>query len=196
VKRFWVAVVVVSLAVLAGCSSASDPSSKDSAGLGEVDGIPIPGPQTSSAIPVIEAPTSCPTTLLAIWSASGVGATSAVQSKRSPHLLTCTYSDAAGHRGACAKAAVLINTDPQAFKTFQRWTVETGQNAMWTHTPSQNPRPVRGIGIEAEWVPASRTFETATMDTWVAVFLTCPVRTARDRPLAIALGKAGLAATS
>lgn len=189
-------VVVAAVALLAGCASTSHGSHPASAGLGEVDGIPIPGPQITTAAPVILAPTSCPSALPAILSRANKGGTPTVHVKRTPHLITCTYTATPTARRGCTKAEVEINTDPQAFRTFQRWTVETGQNAMWSSQPALDPRPVMGIGIEAEWVPATLTFETATMNTWVAVFLTCPVRSAQDRRLGAAMGKVGLAATS
>jgi hypothetical protein len=192
-------VVIAAIGVLAGCASSSDPSptapttspATSPTSLGEVDGIPIPGPEVSVAIPVILAPTSCPSTLPALLPGSY-----SVTSRHSSYLLICTYQNRHPVASACTKAEVEINTDPQAFKAFQRWTVETGQNSMWSHNPALNPRPVNGIGVEAEWVPATQTFEASTMNTWVAVFLRCPIRTPRDKPLAAALGRAGLAATS
>jgi hypothetical protein len=191
--------VITAIAVLAGCASSSAPSTAPSASstsLGEVDGIPIPGPTTSIAVPVILAPTTCPSTAPAILSSAGKIGASSLTTKHSSHLLICTYTNVHPAAPACTKVEVEINTNPQAFQAFSRWAVETGQNSMWTSTPALNPRPVSGIGIEAEWVPAVLTFETATMNTWVAVFLSCPTRAPLDKPLAAALGKAGLATTA
>jgi hypothetical protein len=202
-KRIFV--VIATFALLAGCAATSSssstpaataPDAQSTASLGEVDGIPIPGPTTSAAVPVILAPTSCPTALPAIVAQADKSGTTTATSRRSAHLLICTYQDAHPAAAVCAKIEVEINTDPQAFTAFQRWTVETGQNSMWGHNPALNPRPVGHIGVEAEWVPATQTFETATMNTWVAVFLSCPLRTPQDKSLGAALGKAGLASTA
>jgi hypothetical protein len=111
-------------------------------------------------------------------------------------LITCGYRLRRTTPAACSRASVIINTQPQAFKAFDRWTVETGQNSMWTHNPALNPVPVSGIGVLAEWVPGTATFETATARTWVAVFLTCPEHAVGALTLGKALGRAGLAAAS
>jgi hypothetical protein len=128
-----------------------------------------------------------------------------LRAQRASDLLRCTYSakqirsgDAAARGSAasnCTGAIIVINTESLAFTDFQRWTVETGQNSMWTHDPALNPRPVKGIGVEAEWVPEQRTFETASFSAWIAVFLTCPTRPSGAGALGAALGRAGLAAT-
>jgi hypothetical protein len=117
--------------------------------------------------------------------------TVAVKTQSSPYLLLCTYTDPASPK--CTKAAVSINTGPSALTDFNRWTTETGQNAMWTGKPSLNPTPVAGIGILAEWVPATRTFAAASTNTWVQVVLTCAAKTTGDLALGKAIGKAGLA---
>lgn len=91
---------------------------------------------------------------------------------------------------------VIVNTEPNAFEAFNRWTVEQGQNAMWGHDPSRQPVPVSGVGLLAEWAFGSRTFEASTMTTWVAVFLTCAGHTSAQERLAESLARAGLASVA
>jgi hypothetical protein len=159
-----------------------------------VDGIPIPTPEQTSAIPTVPAPTSCPPALRTAFVGTDPHGKIAVRTQASPYLIVCTYTDPAA--ATCTKARVSINTGPNALQDFNRWTVETGQNAMWTNRSSLNPQPVAGIGILAEWVPATLTFETASSNTWVAIVLTCPKHSSADLRLGMALGRAGLASTA
>lgn len=194
-KRLLVAIIAIAL--LVGCSSNSHrPAHTATTRSDVVDGIPIPGPATTSAVPVIAAPTSCPAALRVILSRADSHGSITVRSRGSTHELTCSYQDRAADPSACTRVTSIINTEPQAFTAFQRWTVETGQNSMWSNQPALNPVPVSGIGVEAEWVPGNLTFETATMNTWVAIFLTCPTRGAARLHLATALARAALAATA
>jgi hypothetical protein len=78
-----------------------------------------------------------------------------------------------------------IDTNPQAFKDFQRWVVETGQTASTGSGDTLAPHQIDGIGVEADWVPGTLTFETATEFRWVAVRLTC----ARSGPQNLALAE-------
>ena len=140
-------------------------------------------------------PATCPTAirrLIVRAAGGGVG----VATQRSDGLLQCTFAASRPSRMACSKALIIIDTQPQAFKAFDRWAVEAGQNAMWTHEPSLNPTPVGGIGILAEWVPGSHTFETSTATTWVAIFLTCRAHSAAGLPLAKSIARAALSATA
>ena len=103
----------------------------------------------------------------------------------------CDYRAAAGTTG-CPVASVTINTEPQAFADFNRWVVETVQNAGGVAGAGLAPQEVDGIGVLADWVPDKLTFETATETRWIAVYLTCPSPGPGDLPLAEALARAAL----
>jgi hypothetical protein len=160
-------------------------------------------PTTRAATPAADLPARCPAALGDLIARRTGAAVTAPRTQRSSGLLRCSYAarrSAAGPAGNpaasnCSGATVVINTESQAFTDFQRWTVETGQNAMWAHNTALNPRPVKGIGVEAEWVPERTTFETASLAAWVAVFLTCPARHPGARALGAALGRVALTTT-
>ncbi len=114
---------------------------------------------------------TCPATFGATLSAAVGGAPFALTTRITAHLLVCTYRTAA--TSDCSGAVVSVNTEPQAYTAFDRWNVETGQNSMWSATPSQRPTPIPGIGIEAEWAPALLELGTANDTTWVSIVLTC-----------------------
>jgi hypothetical protein len=103
----------------------------------------------------------------------------------------CDYRLAAGTSG-CPIASVTINTEPHAFADFNRWVVETVQNAGGVAGAGLAPHEVDGIGVLADWVPDKLTFETATETRWIAVYLTCPSAGPRDLSLAEALARAAL----
>jgi hypothetical protein len=175
-------------ALVAGCTSSGSaaPSASQAAPAPTV--AQTSGSAASShAAP---APPGCPPAFRKIVDRGTGNAKVSEHVEHSADLITCRYLiDGSG----CSKASVLVFTGPNAFVDFQRWAVEAGQNAIWSHRPKQNPRPVPGIGIEADWVPVSEAFGTATERTWVQVYLTCAPRSPADRQLAIALGQAGLA---
>ncbi len=178
-----VTIVVTATVVLAACSTATGRAGR-SAGPAASE-----APSVTSA-PAPGAPARCPRAPRAAFA----GTASGIRIERSAGLLKCRYRPAKVLPHTCAAATVVIDTAPQVFRTFQRWTVETGQNAMWTDNPALNPRPVPGVGIEAEWVPATRTFATATRSSWVTVFLDCPAGASGARALAESLARMGLAA--
>jgi hypothetical protein len=89
-----------------------------------------------------------------------------------------------------------VNTEPQAFRAFDRWNTETGQNSMWSHDPKLAPVPLFGIGIEAEWVPKLHELGAANNTTWVSVVLACSAGKPSVIALAKALAKDALASTA
>ena len=113
-------------------------------------------------------------------------ATTTVASDVTPGFTTCDYRTRAGKDRGCTAATVTINTNPQSLKNFQRWAVETALFAGAGPGNDMAPQQINGIGIEADWVPGIRTFETATNSRWIAVRLTC----ATSGPDALALAKA------
>jgi hypothetical protein len=118
-----------------------------------------------------------------------------VQADVSAGLSTCGYRTRGAKTGACPAASVTINTNPQPFKDFQRWVVETTQNAGTARLGADfTPQQVDGIGIEADWVPATYLFETANNERWIAVQLTCPSPAPANLTLAKTLARAALAA--
>jgi hypothetical protein len=162
-----------------------------------VDGITIPPVYVTPPGTVVPGPTTCPTSFAATLSTAAGGAGYAVKTQLTAHLLTCTYSSASGPTGGCTQALILVNTEPQAFKAFDRWNVETGQNSMWTGNPALQPTPIMGIGTEAEWVPALLELGTGNDTTWVSVTLTCAGgNTPPVLALAEKLAVAGLASTA
>jgi hypothetical protein len=112
-------------------------------------------------------------------------------------LSTCSYDRRTPKAGACTAATVTINTNPQPFKDFQRWVVETTQNAGTARLGKDfAPQQVDGIGIEADWVPGTLTFETANNERWIAVQLRCPSSGPPSLALAESLAKAALTAAA
>jgi len=111
-------------------------------------------------------------------------------------LATCHYRARKVPHGHCGAATIQVNTAPQVFVDFQRWLVETGQTAAQSpnraSAAGHSPVQVNGVGIEADWVPADRLFETSTDKRWVAVKLNCRVPASRGLPLARRLAVAAL----
>lgn len=107
---------------------------------------------------------------------------------------TCSYRAAAAKSGACTAATVTINTNPQPFKDFQRWVVETAQNDTTAQLgDGYFPREIDGVGIEAGWVPATQNLQTANNERWVSVRVTCPTAGGQDLALAKVLARAAIA---
>ena len=191
--------LLVALVALAAASTACS-SSAGKAGHGSptnvVDGITIPPPYVPPPVSVAAGPTACPASFLTTLRAAPVaGSTYSVHTQRDTDLLTCRYQSARPAAGHCSRVVVSVNTEPQAFKAFDRWNVETGQNAMWSHDPKLAPVPVAGVGIQADWVPRLHELGAASSTTWVAVVLTCPTEGAAVLTLAKALATDGLAST-
>lgn len=192
----WLLVTIAAVGALSACSSSSHRAGKGASDSGYVDGIRIPTPAPTTAIPAVPAPTTCPAGLRATVAQRNPHGSIVLETSRSKYLLNCTYDDKGAGKQGCPRVSVSINTEPSAFTAFNRWTVETGQNAMWSHDPARNPIPVAGVGLLAEWVPKTLTFATATANTWVSVVLSCPVHTGQDLFVATVLGRTALASTS
>ena len=165
---------VVVAGVITGCSSS-----------GSVSGQ---APATASPLSSV----SCPDSLGAAFSPRGAAT---FTQEVTPGLSTCSYHRRGPQAGACTAATVTINTSPQPFKDFQRWVVETTQNAGTARLGKDfAPQQVAGIGIEADWVPGTLTLETADNDRWIAVQLRCANPGPQSLALAKALARAALTA--
>jgi hypothetical protein len=167
--------------VLTGCSSSGAPK-----GQAQPTGPALP---KVSALPSV----ACPQSLRAVLARGGAAVSA--QADVTAGLTTCGYRTAGGAH-ACTAASVTINTNPQPFKDFQRWVVESAQNDTTARLGDRYfPHEIDGIGVEAAWVPAALDFETATHARWVAVRLTCPSSGQQSLSLAEDLARAGLAAS-
>lgn len=187
------------MTVLASCgASVHQPSvtATPSANPSVVDGITVPPVYVTPADTVVPGPMTCPVDFAATLASANAGATFTLTSALTAHLLTCGYQAATAPAGDCTAANILVNTEPQAYKAFDRWNVETGQNSMWTGDPALRPTPVYGIGIEAEWVPALLELGTGNDTTWVSVTLTCPPGRPSVQQLAEQLAVEGLASSA
>jgi hypothetical protein len=174
---------LTALAMASACSSGGEPASSASSATNVVDGITIPPPYTPPTARVIAGPSSCPGSFRTTLEANG--GRYSMKTDRATHLLICSYRDS--HAAArCSAAIVTVNTEPQAFRAFDRWNIETGQNSMWGHDPKLAPVPISRIGIEAEWVPKLQELGAANATTWVSVVLVCSA----DKPSVVALAKA------
>ena len=188
---------LVALAMLTACSSSTHPASNSPPrNLSVVDGITVPPGYVTPAGTVVPGPMSCPADFATTLSAAAAGAAFTLTTQLTSHLLTCGYQAAAVPPGDCRQANILVNTEPQAYKAFDRWNVETGQNSMWTNNPALQPTPISGIGIEAEWAPALLELGTGNDTTWVSVILTCPANTPPVLALAKQLAIEGLASSA
>jgi hypothetical protein len=177
-------------------SSPAAPSAVVPSNSNVVDGITIPPVYVTTRPPVVPTPKTCPTAFAHLLSAFDKRGQVSLSTERSDGEITCDYSDLRAVSGGCTKLRVIVNTEPDAYQAFYRWTVEVGQNSMWSSNPANAPQPISGIGVLAEWVPGVLTFETGSASTWVSIFLTCPVKAAGDLTLSKALARAGLASTA
>lgn len=188
--------LLVALAAAATACSSSAGTAGPGSPTNVVDGITIPPPYVPPAVSVAAGPTACPPSLLTtLRETPPAGGQFTVHTQRDTDLLTCSYQNARPAAQHCSRAVVSVNTEPQAYKAFDRWNVETGQNAMWSHDPKLAPVPVAGVGIEADWVPRLHELGAASSTTWVAVVLTCPTTAPAVVTLAKALAADGLAST-
>lgn len=141
---------------------------------------------------------SCPAELKAVFARNAGVSGVAVHESPALDLATCHYRARDVRPGHCGAATVQVNTAPQVYVDFQRWQVETGQTAAQSpnraRAAGHSPVQINGVGLEADWVPAERLFETATEKRWVTVTLNCRVSPARGLPLARHLAVAALAA--
>ena len=177
-RPVWV-VGLAAAGALSGCSSTGSSSAQS-------------GPSHSQAKPLPAI--SCPASLRHAFARGGAAGASTVHPDLGAGLSTCDYRAQARTADACSAATVTINTNPQPFKDFQRWVVETGQNAATGPGENLAPVAIMGIGIEADWVPGTLTFETATNSRWIAIRLTCPGADPKSLTLAEALARAALSA--
>lgn len=111
-------------------------------------------------------------------------------------LVTCRFRATKAGAGRCGGVTVMLNTAPHAYQDFQRWLVETGQTAAQSsiRRPGAFPVEVRGVGLEADWVPGGLLFEAATPRRWVTVTLNCAIPSGRGLSLARALAQAAISA--
>ena len=109
-----------------------------------------PSPSQPTQLPAIR----CPASLHDAFARGAASSAITVQADVSSGFSSCAYGSAAGKAKACSAASVTIDTNPQAFKDFQRWVVETGQNAGAGPGEDLAPEAIIGIGVEADWVLA------------------------------------------
>src|SRR5216684_8741107 len=162
---------LAAMAILAGCSSATAPSPVRTSG----------STSTTSATtaPTTAAPPECPAALRDAFAAAAKTGAVVVYANGSPGYISCDYHDQEAASGTCTGATVTINDQPQAYKDFQRWVVESGQTAGQGNQPDLAPvQENAGIGIESDWIQPKLNFEAASFDRWVAVFLVCPTPSA------------------
>jgi hypothetical protein len=164
--------------VVTGCSSSSThPAAQQ--------GQPTASPRPSVA---------CPAALRTAFARGGPASAVLVQSDVTAGFSTCDYKSTAAKAGMCTAATVTINTNPQPFKDFQRWVVETAQNDTTARLgDGYFPHEIDGVGVEAGWVPATQSLETANNERWVAVRLTCPNAGEQSLELAKSLARAAIA---
>jgi len=154
------------------------------------------GPAAAPARPAASAQASCPPALKAAFARDAGVARVSVHPSPAFELSTCHYRARKVPHGHCGAATIQVNTAPQVYRDFQRWLVETGQTAAQSPNRAsavgRSPVQVNGVGIEADWVPADRLFETSTDKRWVTVTLNCRVPASRGLPLARRLAVAAL----
>ncbi len=136
----------------------------------------------------------CPPSLRDAFSQGAAGTATTVASDVTAGFTTCDLRRQPSKDRICSAAAVTINTNPQALKNFQRWVDETAQNASTGSGDELAPHQIDGIGVEADWVPGTLTFETATNSRWIAIRLTCASAGPESLALAKALARAALTA--
>jgi hypothetical protein len=138
---------------------------------------------SSHAAPARHAASPCSARMAA---AAGAGAHVRVVA-RDTDVVTCLY-EAAGRT-----FRVTVDTAPQAWWRWQRAQVERQQTAsLWSHTPSQQPRDVPGVGGGAFWVQAPRELVTSDGRRLLTVRVLRPVAAAQARRAAIPVARAGL----
>jgi hypothetical protein len=71
-----------------------------------------------------------------------------------PGQATCVYETPS------TRVDVMVDGLPQVQFRFSRAVVERGQNAIWSHDPSQNPQLLHGIGGGADWFPGEHQLLT------------------------------------
>ncbi len=151
-----------------------------------------PAPQP---LPQAAGPRTCPAPLRTVF-ARAAGAPVRASAEASAGLIVCRYVAPAARGGRCTAASVSIFTGPQAYRDFSRWVVETTQNSsLGPGRPGLAPVQMGGIGLESDWVPATLTYEAATLTRWVAVMLTCPSSGAAELGLARSLTRPAISAT-
>jgi hypothetical protein len=134
--------------------------------------------------------TLCPPGFSAAYAkAAGVSGIT-VAGQRSADLAVCNYRARHVPARRCGSVEVTVNAEPNAFRDFQRWAVETGQTA--SESPAEQavntPHVVNDLGVEADWVPSTRLLSIGETDRWVEVMLGCPLPATPSRRLAVALG--------
>jgi hypothetical protein len=178
----------LAVALIAACSSSTTgPQPTGSAGQTRS------GAASSSPPSEVSETIACTDQLAAPFAASVKPGSVTFKTEVAPGYTRCDYQSGSASSGACTAASVSIDTAPQAFTDFDRWVVETTQNA-GSGPAGHAPEQVNGIGLLADWVPATQLFETGTETRWIAVQLTCPAADAKALGLAEALARSALSA--
>ncbi len=111
--------------------------------------------------------------------------------KTTPRAPEYGITGCAYHLPNGATVTVIDDRNPQPLKRFERAVVETDQNAVWSTTPRLAPQLLNGIGMGADWVPATATL-LATDNVSDLTIRVAPDDAARAKALAIAAAKATL----
>jgi hypothetical protein len=179
----WLAIVLI-----AGCSTSHSHPIHPS--------VPqAPSSAASSAASAASLTIACTDQLAAPFVAAVTPGPVTSKAEVSPGYTRCDYQTASASAQACTAATVSIDTAPQAFTAFNRWVVETTQNA-GGGPAGHAPELIHGIGVLADWVPVTQLFETGTETRWVTVQLTCPAGDPNALALGEALARAALGAES
>jgi hypothetical protein len=184
--------VLAACALLCGCSSGGAPAGPSTAAPSTAtERPPVPRSATQSPQPhLLTVP--CTQSLRAVLGRVDRGTRVTSHAEVTTGLTTCVYR---APRSTCPAVKVTINTEASAFKDFNRWAVETAQTSSGTPGGRLAPRQVGGIGLLADWVPGTQTFEAATVRRWVAIYLTCRPASPADLRLAEALARSALIAS-
>lgn len=151
-----------------------------------------PSSVVSGATPALSSPTiECAAAFDALFAQAAGTKNVTFESQVTSGYTRCDYKAVATTGAGCSAATVSVDTAPQAFKDFNRWVVETTQNA-GGGPPGHAPEQINRIGVLADWVPATQLFETGTEDHWITVQLSCKSSDAQALQLAEALAKAAL----
>jgi hypothetical protein len=165
---------IVALASIAGCGTSHRGSTS-------------PGASASSAANAGEHPCTARSSD-ALRRLTGARAIDATVTLREPGMGTCRY---VAHRQgrAVAVLAITVERDAAAFGRFSRAVVESQQNALWSHSASQDVRQVHGVGLDADWIPGSERLLATDGARFVTVELARSPR-AHPTPAALAEGLA------
>jgi hypothetical protein len=98
------------------------------------------------------------------------------------HVRTHVTAYTPGAQATCVyetpslRVEVMMDNFPQVPFRFERAVVESGQNAIWSHSPWKNPQLVNGIGGGADWFPGDNYLLTTGRKLLIKVSVVRPAR--------------------